>query len=170
LQTNSPLNKEDIAEAVFLFYHVIIPVLTEPSTGVKTGAVLNIRDSNDTWKLNARGGKTTERQYQKLELIAHQQNNALHRFPEVISTWMLRDRAIAPPPGAIRTPADDRFAMTGFTWQQSQSASLWLAQELRRMSLQQAHAIADLCGEGRTYIRYRSRFRVGLNKLGASVI
>ena len=169
MHKNSPLTKEDAAEAALLFCRVIIPTLTIPSMGGNTGAVLNIRDHSDTWVLNIRGGNATERQFQKLEMSVHEQNNALHRHRHVSSTWMLRNRPNAPQPGAIRTTYDDRLAIAGLTWPQNQSAALWLAESLRRMSLEQAHAIANLCGEGRTYIRYRSHFRAALNKLGARV-
>lgn len=150
---------------MLLFYRVIIPTLTVPGTGVDTGAVLNIRDRDDTWKLNARGGDALERRFQKLEQVAHEQNNALHRVHYTVkSTWMLRDQANAPQPGAIRTPYDDRLAIAGFTWQQNQNAGLWLAQELIQMSFTQAHGIAALCGEGRSYTRQSTFFTAALNK------
>ena len=166
MHKNSPLTKEDVAEAVFYFYHVIIPILAEPGKTVNTGVVLNIRDHSDTWILNARGGNATERQFQKLEMTAHEQNNALHRHREASSTWMLRNHRPNPPqPGAIRTPYDDRLAIVGFTWQQNQSASLWLAERLRRMSFQETHRVAYQSVDGRDYIRHRSLFRSLANKL-----
>jgi hypothetical protein len=173
LHKKSPLTKEDIAEAVSLFYHVIIPVLTVPGTGVSTGAVLNIRNHSNTLLLSARGGKATERQFQNLEQVVHRQDYALDCNPEVKSTWLLRNHRPNPPQsGAIRTPLDDRLAMAGltWTWQQNQTASLWLAQMLRRISQPEAFAISALSGQRHDFKDLHQRFSAGMEKLSAKAV
>jgi len=141
-----------------LFKDVIIPTF-------EGGAVLDIRDRSNVLLLHIRGGNHSEREFRNIEKLASKQNHALDKFPQVKSTWVLRDQPEGYTTGGIRTPHNDRFSISGFSWKQNQNAALWLAQMLRRISVEDADRIAALCGERLSFIEQHRLLTATLDKL-----
>src|SRR6056297_1421118 len=95
-----PLTDRELRRAKFLFETVIVPTFDG-------GAVLDIRDRSNVLLLHIRGGSRSEREFRDIEMLANKQNYALEKFPQVVSTYQLRDQPGEYTTGAIRTPHDD---------------------------------------------------------------
>ncbi len=98
--------------------------------------------------LHCRSGEAPEDKFLSYEENATAKNDALEADENLLASWEVHQGDISqkPYPGAIRTMADDRVSISGFTWQRDTIGSLWLAHKLGRMGVQNASEIATLCG------------------------
>lgn len=155
-----PLTSSDIDLATRLFKQVIVPVATyeHAREDGRAGAVLDIRDHRNFNLLHVRAGEATEEQFQRYRQNAAAKNQSLEDHPKIRSSWMVHNIKSGLYPGGIRTRFDDRFAISGFTWQRDQAGSLWLAQQLGRIDHHNAQLIAELSGESESHKRLVAKF------------
>jgi hypothetical protein len=164
LPLSAYLTHAQLAEEQHLFRYVIIPVMTEEheDEDSRAGAVLEVRDCRNRSLLFIRGGSAPEDKFATYEENAKAKNDALEEHPEFRASWQVHQGNTSEPPypGAIRSLYNDRFSISGFTWQRDTYGSLWLAVKSRRTNYIEAAEIADLCG-------IRDRFREVICKLNA---
>lgn len=164
LTQSARLTPAEIVEVQHLFANVVIPVMTElhEDEDGRAGAVLEVRNTSNESLLFDRGGIAPEENFIGYEENARAKNDALEEFPDIRASWEVHQGDLSEPPypGAIRTPFDDRFAISGFTWERDTYGSLWLPVKIGRMKYPQAADVADVCG-------IKDRFREVICKLNA---
>lgn len=163
MSTYKLLTEDQKAQAKFIFKRVIVPQLGD-------GAILDIRDHCNAVLVRCHSGTLSDRTFEQHLAIAKKQNNDLQAYPYVKSTWELRDQVCAPKAGGIRTPHNDRFSISGFTWQQNQNAALWLANALDRISYPEACKIAGDSGEIRSFQELSSKLSAAYSRLPSSIV
>lgn len=153
LTIHVPLSAEQLAEADRLFTTVVVPVCAQehqddPESEERNGASMNIRDPENVERRHTRGGTAPAEKFHGYDDNARDKNHALHDNPDHKASFEVHqgDTSQKPYPGGIRSDYDDRFAISGFSWQRDTIGSLWIAYKLDRMVLSEALATAKLCG------------------------
>jgi len=164
--------RDNIHKAGRLFKMVVVPVMTteHASEDGRSGAVLDICNSSNTRLLHIREGTAPEHKFLGYADNARSKNIALDDYQTFSTSWRvhLGDTSQKPYPGGIRTPLDDRISISGFTWQRDTIGSLWIAQKLDRMSYDEAHEIADMCGIREEFIQTMEKLNAAHRLLAAA--
>jgi len=139
------------------FVNVVVPTLTEehaqPGEDGRAGASLEVRNCNNDVELFRRSGTAPEDKFLEYDQNARDKNDAFETYPNIKLSWEVHrgiieknDIKLKPFPGAIRTPFDDRFAISGFTWQRDTIGTLYLANSVGRIEFNDARTYASTCG------------------------
>ncbi len=164
-----PLDSNDIIKSLHLFRGVVVPVMTieHSSEDGRSGAVLELRSTQNSTRLHIRGGTAPEDKFLGYGDNAQTKNDVFVDHPSFVASWQvhLGDTSQKPYPGGIRTPLDDRIAISGFTWQRDTIGCLWIAQKIERMSYVQALEIANMCGIRGEFIELMEKMDVAYTML-----
>lgn len=156
--------RENISKAIQLFDSVVVPVMTAGHVNQdgRAGAVLDICNCSNTMLLHTRSGTAPDDKFFGYEDNARAKNIALNDYPSFMTSWQVHsgDTSQKPYPGAIRTRHNDRISISGFTWQRDTIGSLWIAQNLDRMSYYEALEVADMCGIREEFIQTMEKLNV----------
>jgi hypothetical protein len=138
-------------EATRLFTKVVVPVMVHAhatTDDIRHGAVFEWRGSHNMTQLFVVGGNASSKAVARYQENARAKNDALEDHPNYCTSWQVHegDTSYQPYPGGIRTPRDDRMAISGFDWRYDTIGCLWIAMNVGRMRVEEAAAIADVCG------------------------
>lgn len=157
MDTKPALTDKEVLLIHQLFVKVVVPFMTlqHAEEDGRSGATLNLRNYADKTILDLRGGTAPEEKFLAYDENAKAKNNALEEHAETKTSWQVHsgDLSQKPYPGGIRTAYDDRFSISGFTWQRDTIGGLWLANKARRLGMPQAAEIAGICGIRPLFIR-----------------
>jgi|GEM_PF-2410682 len=150
----TPLSAKDIADAERRFKQVVVPVLVAEHKADKKvedrdGAVLEICGPDGKPLTHMPAGTAPADKFEAYHANATAKNKALDDNDSIDLSYEVHMGEVeeGPPyPGAIRTPTDDRFSISGFTWMRDTIGSLWLAWKAGRMNTVQAFSKAKSCG------------------------
>lgn len=172
MTTYVPLTKKDAASIRFNFERVVVPVLTDEHANEdgRAGAVLDVRFFNKPLVF-MRAGKAPEEKFLSYEENAKAKNDALENNPDILVSWEvhLGDVSQKPYPGAIRTLHDDRFSISGFTWQRDTIGALYLANKAGRISIADAASFAEICGIRTEFMGLMVKFNAARKKIDLAV-
>ena len=144
-----PWTEEEVNTVMFNFANVVVPVMTaeHAKEDGRSGAVLDMRNPLETL-IFMRAGTAPEDKFLGYEENAKAKNDALEENPKLLTSWEVHrgDVSHKPYPGSIRTPFDDRFSISGFTWQRDTIGGLYLAHQAGCIGLADAGSRAAICG------------------------
>jgi len=163
------ISQSELITVQHRFVHVVVPVLTQehaqPGEDGRSGASLEVRNWNNEVQLFRRAGTAPEDKFLAYDQNARDKNGAFVTHPEIQLSWEVHRGIIEkngvklkPYPGGIRTPYDDRFAISGFTWPRDTIGSLYLANTIGRISVTEARKRADICNLRQDFERLMCKF------------
>lgn len=145
-----PLTPEEVDRINWLFAEVVVPVMIEEhkSEDGRAAAILEVRDSENVRLSLCKVGKATQEKLEGYQQNAIGKNDALERYPQIQLSWEVHrgNTDHKPYPGGIKTPFDDRIAISGFTWERDTIGCLWLAYQAGRIGIADAATMAGACG------------------------